>query len=408
MKKESARFRSDLARLRNLLSLVLLALLWVSPTYSQTTDRSAYFKETYDLCRKQFLEEVQLIKERYEQVQVREIQVPGARDQELFVDICYIPPKNKSTKLLILTSGTHGVEGYVGHAVQELFIHEFLNPELIGDLGVLIIHGLNPYGFKHYRRVTENNVDLNRNSDIDPDLFKTVNSGYAELVDFLNPTEPVNTGSMHNRFFAVAAIRKILKASLPVLRQAVLQGQYQFPDGLYYGGQSLEPQIAEIAPLIKKVAEPYEKVLAIDLHTGYGERGKLHFFPNPPEDSLKKKQTEELFEGYSIDWGDNADFYTITGDFSGYIGKLIPHKDYIPMTFEYGTMDSQKTMGSIRSIHNMILENQGVHYGYRKEKDQRKVEKNLLEMYYPSDSKWRLGILDQTAKVFQDILEKFN
>ena len=31
------------------------------------------------------------------------------------------------------------------------------------DVGVVLVHGLNPYGFAHFTRTTENNVDLNRN-----------------------------------------------------------------------------------------------------------------------------------------------------------------------------------------------------------------------------------------------------
>ena len=35
--------------------------------------------------------------------------------------------------------------------------------QVAGRLGVVLVHGLNPYGFAHFTRTTENNVDLNRN-----------------------------------------------------------------------------------------------------------------------------------------------------------------------------------------------------------------------------------------------------
>lgn len=63
-------------------------------------------------------------------------------------------------------------------------------------------------------------------------------------------------------------------------------------------------------------------------------------------------------------------------------------------------------MGSIRSIHNMILENQGVQNGYNKPRDKTKVEQGLLEMYYPSDPEWRNMILKQSKEVFCNVLKK--
>ncbi|MBT3241846.1 MAG: DUF2817 domain-containing protein [Bacteroidetes bacterium] len=371
-------------------------------------ERLKYFDSSYEDCRQQFISDSKQLSKKYNDVKLMKINVPSKLDDELFVDVCYVPAQGNPKRLLILSSGIHGIEGYVGNAIQELFVKEFLDDKLMEETGVLLLHGMNPYGFKYLRRVTENNIDLNRNSGYDNELYKIINSGYGDLYDFLNPTDAVRAGSMKNRFFFVTAIRKILQASLPVLRQAVLQGQYQYTEGLYFGGDKQEPQIAGIGPLIEKVGTDYPIIMNIDLHTGYGESGKLHFFPNPIEDSELKKQTEDIFKGYQIDWGDSDDFYTITGDFSGYIGKLLAGKTHISMTFEYGTMDSQKTMGSIKSIHNMILENQGAHHGYKRTKDQKKVEKRFLEMYYPSDPKWRTKIMNQSSEVLNVALQQFN
>lgn len=193
---------------------------------------------------------------------------------------------------------------------------------------------------------------------------------------------------------------------MPVLRQAVLQGQYQFAEGLYFGGMSPEPQIEALKPIIEEVIAPYEKVLAIDLHTGYGERGKLHFFPNPLEleDRLKM---EKLFDGFAIDWGDSDDFYTVTGDFVGFIAALHPEKEFYPMLFEYGTLNSQTTMGSLKSIHIMILENQGQQHGYMSKEDSIQVKADLLEMYYPESENWQNFIMDQTENVFSIIIPRF-
>lgn len=51
----------------------------------------------------------------------------------------------------------------------------------------------------------------------------------------------------------------------------------------------------------------------------------------------------------------------------------------------------------------MIIENQGVYYGYKKSKDQQKTEQRFLEMYYPSDPAWRIQIIEQSNEVFEKL-----
>jgi len=164
---------------------------------------------------------------------------------------------------------------------------------------------------------------------------------------------------------------------------------YQYKNGVYYGGKEIEPSIKGISPIIKNIAQDYDLVFNIDLHTGYGKRGTLHLFPNPIEDNIKKEKIENIFSGIHIDWGGEGDFYTVTGDFCTYIGQIIQGKYYLTMTFEFGTLDTQVTNGAITAIHNIILENQGIHYGYKSREDEKAVKKRFLEGYYPSRKPWR-------------------
>jgi hypothetical protein len=66
-----------------------------------------------------------------------------------------------------------------------------------------------------------------------------------------------------------------------------------------------------------------------------------------------------VFKESTIDWGSGADFYTKTGEYTDWVSSLVPDVLCIPMLFEYGTLDSQTTFGSLKSMQIMILENQG-------------------------------------------------
>ena len=121
------------------------------------------------------------------------------------------------------------------------------------------------------RKATENNVDLNRNCDISKAVFENENKGYKELYNLLCPSGRVNKGSLSNRLFYFVAIRKILQKSMAILRQAALQGQYNYPEGIYYGGNDFEPQIYYLQEVLPEIFDPYDLILTLDMHTAYGK-----------------------------------------------------------------------------------------------------------------------------------------
>ncbi len=366
-----------------------------------------YFLGSYEESRNAFLEKANSLKKSVAGWSLTSVPVPSVKDGGLTVDLLYLPAQKAKKRLLILSSGVHGVEGYTGSALQRMFLDEFAAGEFLAETGVLIIHAMNPYGFKNLRRVTENNVDLNRNCSSDPALYSSKNEGYPAVRHSINPEGKVDVGSLSNVFFHFKAVTMMLKASMKSLRQAILQGQYEYPEGLYFGGKKLEPQVAGISPVVARTVRNYPLVMNIDLHTGYGARGVLHLFPNPIKDAKIRSMVEKTFEGYRIDWGDGADFYTVTGDFSTYLGSLMTRGTYLPMTFEYGTLDSQTTMGSLKSLHITMLENQGVQHGYAGPDDEKTVRTRFREMYYPSSPAWRAKVMTDTRELLRSALAKF-
>ena len=122
---------------------------------------------------------------KFDSVQFGSFLVESKIDTNLTVDWWYIPAQKQTDKLLILNSGLHGIEGYTGSAIQIMFMEQILAESDLDNIGVLFIHGLNPYGFKYHRRVTENNVDLNRNCVVDLEMYSSKNDGYKKLSPML-------------------------------------------------------------------------------------------------------------------------------------------------------------------------------------------------------------------------------
>ena len=343
------------------------------PAVEVKTENLLYFQNSYAECRDAFLKNATALNEVFDSVQIFAVPVESKSGGNLNIDFCYVPATDTLLKLLVINSGIHGIEGFVGSAVQQMIMEEVLTPEMLSEMGVLFIHGMNAWGFKNLRRFSENNVDLNRNYSTRESLFSTKNDGFVALYDMLTPKGELNMNSIPNKFFLLTAIKKIVQKGMPALLQAFAQGQYQFQEGIYFGGYSFEQQVGIISEVLKEKSANYSTILSIDLHTGFGERGQLHLFPNPVDDPDIKQKMEQVFAGYQIDWGDSDNFYTVSGQFVEFIGELLPEKTSIPMVMEFGTLNTSKTIGSVKSAHISIVENQGFHYGYKSAKDSIKV-----------------------------------
>ena len=381
---------------------IILALFFLS------LGVKAYFLDTYEASRDAFVQ----VSREYVQSN------PGSiynfinfesKLDGLTIDYLYIPHTNNPKGLVIVTSGVHGVEGFAGSAVQRMFVKEILSKTKYPNLGILFVHGVNPYGFKKKLRVTENNIDLNRNFALDRSFFDIPNEGYERLNDFLNPQSPVDSGFLDRLFYYYSSAKELIKYSKKDLRQSIVQGQYKNERGIFFGGKKPEPHVDLFQRIVLNFSERFEAIFHIDLHTGFGERGKLHLFGSSKIPERAKDKLNLIFRGKKIDWGTDKDFYDVNGDFGQFIVKLFENKKWVlPMTFEYGTLNSQTLWGGLEVLYRVRAENQGRLYGYKNSRSEINTKNSFLEMFYPSDTEWREKILNQSREILPEVLHRFS
>ena len=379
----------------------------VEPVPIEPEERAEdYFVPDYDTSRTRFVATAEALQTHYDGVVLDTFAVPSESDDDLTIDTVLVPAQVEPKKLLVLSSGVHGVEAFVGSAVQQMFVAEMLPDFDLSTMSVLIVHSVNPWGFRHRRRVSEHNVDLNRNFAIGPELFDLVNEPYAEIDEFLNPTDVVTRQTVDDALAEVVTFA--LGQDRAALQQAILQGQYEFPNGVYYGGMAFEPQQGTMLTVLTELVDRHEAVFLMDLHSGYGERGRLHLFGAPGLGT--PEANDVVFDGFEVDTGENnEDFYEITGDFILFFGEVAEkaEKTYLSMTMEYGTMDSQTDIGAAKSLVNVRLENQGFHHGYESDDVREQVEAQFLDGYNPPESSYRETILDTTRDIVPVLVERF-
>lgn len=380
---------------------ILLFFVAIIPTTGFAANVNNYFKNSFEESDLAFEQSFTAIKS----LQPKAEKFEFTFDQGTIKSI-YWPAQIKSDKLLIAISGTHGVEGFVGSAVQRWMIDQkFIKNRK--DVNILFIHGFNVYGMKNKRRVNENNIDLNRHFITDRTNFKSDDEGYGKLNDFLNPTDRASYGFFSNAKFITSALGKILRYGLDNLRNPILRGQYSYPQGMFYGGSGPAKQQEMLSQLIDKYALESKKVFIIDLHTGYGARGKLHLLADGKKENHPLTQ---VFNEQEIDFGSNKSFYVVQGELLHYLSNELEVKlksntpIVLGITFEYGTLDSQKTMGSIESLRRMVFENQNFWHPAEKSEQAELIKNDFVEMFNPSDIEWRKTIIEQTETKTKKVL----
>ncbi len=383
--------------------LLILVIGLLCPFFSW----SNFYPTSYQQSQRQFLQLAESFSA-IPGVENYHLRVPTKTTAELFIDGLYLPQQSDDKeRLVIVTSGIHGVEAFTGAAIQMQFLKENFQPEWLQKTGFLIIHAVNPYGFHFLRRVDEDNVDLNRNVSGNNDLFARVSKPYSQFEPYLNPKRPVKTGFFADARLFIQSLIKLITHGKKKITQIAVGGQYQNPKGIYYGGSQVQPNSMLLQFMFNKAGSRYQKILHIDLHTGYGERGRLHFFSS--RQAMKLPGFSEVFAGYSIDAGSDKDFYKTSGGFGPLTMMVFNQKDIvIPMTFEFGTLDSQTIMGGFYSLRNMIYENQGFHFGYASPTDEKMAKKNFLNMFNPEDPKWRDQVLKSGTQTLETVVTRFS
>jgi hypothetical protein len=173
------------------------------------------FPDSYETSRARFIRDVELLRPKWHSSRLESY--PLKTDPSLSIDYAWAEPRKKEN-LIIISTGLHGIEGYVGSGILKIFMDEFAPRLNIENTGVLLVHAINPWGMKNHRRVNENNVDLNRNFVWDENFDPKLNPDYEQLIPILNPPRPLSNVFLNNMAYYLRFISLYLRIEFSKIR----------------------------------------------------------------------------------------------------------------------------------------------------------------------------------------------
>lgn len=326
----------------------------------------------------------------------------GRDGEPLAMDVARDGPSD-AEKLLIVSSACHGVEGYCGSGVQVFALHDAEWRERAQGAGVavLYVHALNPYGFSHLRRVTHENVDLNRNFQ---DFGKPLppNAGYREIAPLLLPEEwPPNA---ENR----AAVQHYLATKGQDAWQAAISaGQYEFEGGMFYGGHEPTWSNRTLRGVLGAHGASARRIAWIDLHTGLGESGigeRIYAGRDDPQALARARQwwggggatpLTSVYDGSSTS-------PPLTGMMWSAVEEECPQAEYTGIALEYGTVPLLQVLQALRAEHWLHQ-----HPEAPAELAQ-EIRRDILAAFYTDTDAWRGQIISQARQAMFQAVDGLN
>ena len=349
-----------------------------------------HFSESYAEARNRFLDAA-----RHTGAPLETFENPvakGPKGETLATDVALFGPAD-ATKLLILVSGTHGVEGFAGSGAQITMMETLRFSALPARTAVLVIHAINPYGFAWLRRANEDNVDLNRNA-IDFAALPQPSDDFLALAPHLVPQDWSELAP------AEAAIRSFIDTrGFRRFQEVVAGGQYTQPDGLFYGGSAPVWSLRTFRDIVTRYGRGKKCLALIDFHTGLGPSG----YGEPIYTGTDDAEAERAREWYGPDltaiYAGNSTSVVVQGPMinavASFFGDPAARPEITTLALEFGTLPEELVLDVLRAEAWMHLHgdvNFDTPVG-------RAIKRRFRDAFYVDNDAWKRAVVERSVEM---------
>ena len=342
------------------------------------------FPSSYSESRQAFLELIEAF-----QAELWHFRCPeaGPGEAELFMDVARIGPPD-ARSVLVISTGLHGVEGPVGLPMLQLACQDYARQSSSGT-ALLLMHALNPFGFAWSRRQDQEGIDLNRNFLLPDEEYAGAAASYRNVEELLNPKSPPKWDG-----FAGQALLHVMTKGIGPLKQAIVEGQYDFPRGLFYGGGERSWTQSILSEHWSSWTGAASRLFHLDVHSGLGPWGRLQLLGNPPRNADERARLLECFSQHAKDFDTRRPVhYRARGEFGRWCEYQLPGVDYRYFCAEFGAYGPLKTLGALRQ------ELRSWEWGALLDRSRSPQNVQLREIFCPQNRRWRRRVIEQSRRV---------
>ncbi len=316
----------------------------------------------------------------------------GPEGEELAIDVAASSP-DATPRVLVISSGLHGVEGFLGSAIQLAMLERWRRqPDPPKGLRCVMLHALNPYGFAWSRRCDADNIDPNRNFLLEGIEYRGSSEAYARLDGLLNPRRPPSRWDL----FYLRACWALARHGRPALEDAVVAGQYDFPAGLFFGGSGPSCTRRILQQHMRSWIGGATSVVHLDLHTGLGAWGTYRLLT---DDTPSPEQRNWIARTFGPGAHEEGDSRGVAYQARGSLGRWCRAQNFAPEYLlayaEFGTY------GNLRALAGLRAENQAHHWGRAQDRGTLRAKARLQELFCPASSEWRTRALAQGTELVE-------
>ena len=328
----------------------------------------------------------------------RAVAAAGPRGEPLSVDVATIGPA-RPDHLIVVTSGVHGVEGFLGASVQFELLRRLAAGGPPDGTGVAMIHAVNPWGFAHLRRVDEHNADVNRNFVGESPPEPASPAGYAELDPVINPRGAPAAGSEIGYWLKAGRLIARSRGIRP-LAKAVAEGQYEYPHGLFYGGERVGESCRTLQDVVLGLAAGVDRVSVLDVHSGLGPSATATLIceANVGAANSRERVLSDHYRRRVLLDGSNDNAYDARGTFARWCARALADKEFLYCCVEVGTVGPLAVLSALRR------ENRAHHWRPVGSAAYVRTKEVLRETFAPRSPRWRRASVTEGVEVFRRTL----
>lgn len=361
--------------------------------YNRACNLAACFSVDYAEARARFL---QATRDAGAQLATYDNPNRGPLGERLATDVAWFGPAD-AEKVLVLQIGTHGVEGFTGSGAALDWLWCKGHRHLPAGVAVVAIHAINPFGFAWLRRVTEENVDLNRNF-VDFARPLPENPGHDELADALVPRKLAGP-EFEAAEAKIAAFRD--KHGEKAFQIARGGGQYKHEQSMFFGGFAPTWSRRTLETIIDDLRlSARAQVAVIDYHTGLGPFG----YGEPicsHEGGTSALARARRWYGDSVTEpavGTSSSVVKVGLNEYGWMAKLGERVTFVAL--EYGTYTPEQGRRALREDHWLHAHSNA---DWTDSATQR-IKAQIRKQFYPDTDDWKEMVLFRSRQMIGQAL----